>query len=283
MKNHSPAWYNEQYNNRARVPDALLHLQRWALWSAEARAELNGQLDVPYGSTAGQRLDVFSAPKSQAPVVVFIHGGYWRSLDKSDHTFVVPGLIDAGALPVVVNYDLAPHVGVSEISLQILQALDWVWRNAPSLGGDPSSIHVVGHSAGGHLAAMALCAHWRQFSPDLPHHLVKSAMSISGLHELDSVRQAAFVQSDLKLTATEAIQCSPAWMPQPAQGQIHCLAGGLESPEFLRQNELLRLSWGDSCVPTVEILDGEDHFSILNQFRQPRSDLMQAIGRMLTH
>jgi arylformamidase len=281
MKTHTPAWYNEQYNNRARVPDALLHLQRWALWSAEAMADLSGQIDVPYGPTAGQRLDVFSAPKSRAPIVVFIHGGYWRSLDKSDHTFVVPELIHAGALPVVLNYDLAPQVRVSEICLQILRALAWVWRQAPTLGGDRNRIHVVGHSAGGHLAAMALCAQWPQFDRGLPVDLVKSALSISGVHELDSVRQAGFVQADLKLTASEAIQCSPAWMPGPPQGQIHCLAGALESPEFLRQNELLRQAWGSSTVPTVKALADEDHFSILNQFRDSQSEVMQSVRRML--
>lgn len=281
MIQHPPDWYNEQYNNRARVPDALLHLQRWALWSAEAMADLNGQIDVPYGLTAGQRMDVFPTPQSQAPIVVFIHGGYWRSLDKSDHTFVVPELIQAGALPVVLNYDLAPRVRVREICLQIVQALAWVWRHASQWGGNPDRIHVVGHSAGGHLAAMALSAHWQRHASDLPHDLVKSAMSISGLHELDSVRRAAFVQADLKLTPAEAVQCSPAWMPRPARGQIHCLAGALESPEFLRQNALLREAWGPSCVPTVEVLEGEDHFSILNQFRHADSKLMHAVRRML--
>ena len=282
MTTHSPDWYNEQYNNRARVSDCQTHLQNWAEWSAISRMHLRGQIDVAYGPTAGQTLDVFSANRSHAPIVVFIHGGYWRSLDKSDHSFVAPALIDAGALPVLLNYDLAPKVRISEICVQMVRALDWVWRQAASLGGDPHRIHVLGHSAGGHLAAMLMAAQWRRYAPDLPQDLVKSALSISGVHELESVRQAAFVQGDLRLTAAEAIQCSPAWMPRPTQGTIHCVAGGLESPEFLRQNALLQDSWGSKVVPTAQALAGEDHFSILCQFRHWDSRVMQLVRQMLT-
>ena len=119
MTTHSPDWYNEQYNNRARVSDCQIHLQNWADWSAISRLHLRGHIDVAYGPTPGQKLDVFEANKPHAPIIVFIHGGYWRSLDKSDHSFIAPPLIDAGALPVMVNYDLAPEVSVSEICLQM--------------------------------------------------------------------------------------------------------------------------------------------------------------------
>ncbi len=281
MTTHSPDWYNEQYNNRARVPDCQTHLKNWADWSAISRLHLLGRLDVAYGPTDGQKLDVFRASRPDAPMVVFIHGGYWRSLDKSDHSFVAPALIDAGALPVVVNYDLAPQVSVSEICRQMVRALAWVWRHARELGGDPNRIHVVGHSAGGHLAAMMMLARWRQMASDLPDDLVKSAMSISGVHELDSVRRAAFVQADLKLTPAEAVRCSPAWMPRPAKGAMYCLAGALESPEFLRQNALLEAAWGAKVVVTTQALPKEDHFSILSQFRRMDSPVMQCVRKMV--
>ena len=281
MSHRSPAWYNDQYNNRARVPDCMLQMQRWALWSDEIRSQLKGRIDASYGPSAGQRLDLFESPGSGAPIVVFIHGGYWRSLDKSDHTFVVPALLESGALAVVVNYDLAPQVRVSDICLQMVRAMAWIWRHARHWGGDPSRIHVIGHSAGGHLAAMLLSALWSQFDADLPPDLVKSALSISGVHELDSVRRAAFVQADLKLSPSEAVRCSPAWMPDPGQGRIHCVAGALESPEFLRQNGLLREAWGSFRVPTVEALPHENHFSILNQFRRSDSRLVELTRQMI--
>jgi arylformamidase len=281
MSVQSPAWYDEQYNNRARVPECVLSMQRWGQWSEQVRATVPAQLDLRYGPGPKETLDVFESPRSRAPIVVFIHGGYWRSLDKSDHSLVAPAIQQAGALPVIVNYDLAPSVGVSEICRQMLRALEWVWRHGAEHGGDPQRIHVVGHSAGGHLAAMMLCAQWKRHAADLPADLVKSAMSISGVHELDSVRHAAFVQADLKLSPQEAVQCSPAWMPAPRRGQILCVVGGIESPEFLRQNALLRQHWGPKRVPVVEELAGEHHFSIVDQFRQPNSRVVQLLHRLL--
>lgn len=281
MSVHSPAWYDEQYNNRARVPECVLFMQRWAQWSEQTRSEGRARLDLRYGPGLKETLDVFESPRSRAPIVVFIHGGYWRSLDKSDHSFVAPAIQQAGALPVIVNYDLAPSVGVREICLQMVRALEWVWRHGAEMGGDPQRIHVVGHSAGGHLAAMMMCAQWGRHAADLPADLVKSAMSISGVHELDSVRHAAFVQADLKLSAQEAVQCSPAWMPAPSHGHIYCVAGGIESPEFLRHNALLRQHWGPQRVPVVEDLAGEHHFSIVDQFRQPNSRVVQLLNRLV--
>ena len=281
MPQHSPAWYDEQYNNRARVPECVMHMQRWAHWSAQTRSELSARLDLAYGPSGKQTLDVFDAPTRRAPIVVFIHGGYWRSLDKSDHSFVAPAIQKAGAMPVIVNYDLAPQVSISEICLQMVRALAWVWRHGADFGGDPERIHVVGHSAGGHLAAMMLTTLWRQYASDLPPDLVRCAMSISGVHELDSVRQAAFVQPDLRLTPEEAQRCSPAWMPAPKHGHIYCVAGALESPEFLRQNALLQHAWGSRCVPITEALPGEQHFSIVDQFRQSDSRLVQLLHQLL--
>ena len=281
MVQHSPDWYNEQYNNRARVPECMLNMQRWAEWSAQTRLSHPARLDVPYGKTAKQTLDVFDPPAPRAPIVVFIHGGYWRSLDKSDHSFVAPAIQRLGALPVIVNYDLAPQVTVSEICRQMLKALEWVWRHGAEMGGDPDRIHVVGHSAGGHLAAMMLSALWPRWSADLPHDLVKSAMSISGVHELDSVRRAAFVQADLHLTPQEAVRCSPAWMPAPAHGQMYCVVGAQESPEFVRQNTLLQSHWGSLRVPVVEVLPGLHHFNIMDQFRDPQSRLVQLMNRLI--
>jgi arylformamidase len=278
---HSPAWYDEQYNNRARVPECGLFMQRWAQWSEQARTAGHVKLDLRYGPGPNETLDVFESPRSRAPIVVFIHGGYWRSLDKSDHSFVAPAIQQAGAVPVIVNYDLAPAVGVSDICRQMVRALEWVWRHGAEIGGDPSRIHVVGHSAGGHLAAMMMCAQWQRHAADSPADLVKSAMSISGVHELDSVRHAAFVQADLKLTAQEAVQCSPAWMPAPTHGHIHCVVGAIESPEFLRHNALLREHWGAQRVPVVENLAGEHHFSIVDQFKQPTSRVVQLLNRLV--
>jgi arylformamidase len=270
---HSGAQLDALYNNRALVPDFLDHLNGWKARSAQARQAAAVQLDLPY-DPAGQclqqqTLDVFPAGP-QAPVLVFIHGGYWRSLDKSDHSFVAPPLQQAGVCTVVLNYALCPGsdaapVRISDIARQTAQALVWVWRNIAAHGGDPKRIAVAGHSAGGHLAAMLLACRWQQLAPDLPQDLVKRALSISGLFDLHPLMRAPSLQADLRISPKEARAASPALWPAPQQGRLACVVGGAESPEFLRQNQLLRQAWGARRVPVCEVLPGLNHFSIMTQ------------------
>ena len=157
MATRHQEWLDAQYNNRARVPDHPQIFGRWAAASALARDRLSRRLDVAYGAAAGETLDVFPATRADAPVLVFIHGGWWRSLDKFDHSFVAPTFVHAGAMVVVPNYDLCPAVSIATIVMQMVHALAWTYRNAALYGGDPKRIVVVGHSAGAHLAAMMLC------------------------------------------------------------------------------------------------------------------------------
>ncbi len=264
MTRLDPAWLDTQYNNRARVPDALRILERWANASALARAQSDCVLDLPYGDAPSERLDVFrTAGAAKAPVFVFIHGGYWRALDKRDHSFVAPSLVDAGAMVVVPNYALCPAVRIDDIALQLTRALAWVWRHAAEYGGDPRRIVVAGHSAGGHLAAMLLTCRWQQVAPDLPPDLLRSAISISGLFELEPMRHTPFLAPDLRLTAASARRLSPALLPAPA-GRLAAVVGGDESEEFLRQNALIRSAWGEGAVPVCEAIPGTNHFSVLH-------------------
>ncbi len=264
MPQHDPEWHNAQYNNRARVPAALEHLARWAQASTLARQGMACQLDQRYGQHPAMTLDVFPADTPGAPVLVFIHGGYWRALDKSDHSFVAPAFLQAGAAVVVPNYGLCPTVGMDEIALQCALALAWVWRHAASFGGDPSRIVVAGHSAGGHLAAMLLACRWKTLADDLPAQLLRGALSISGLFDLEPLRQTPFLQFDLKLTPTLVRRLSPALFPRPG-ATLHSLVGGLESEEFLRQNRLIRERWGSNTVPVCETLPVCDHFTALDE------------------
>ncbi|AEG92361.1 alpha/beta hydrolase [Ramlibacter tataouinensis] len=268
MSEHDPAWLDRMYNNRALVPGHGTHLARWADASAKVRSHFPGEYDIPYGPSAGQKLDVFAAAQALSPVLVFIHGGYWRSLDKSDHSFVAPTFNEAGACVVIPNYDLCPAVTIPEIALQMARALAWTWKNAPTYGGDPRRISVVGHSAGGHLAAMMLACDWRAFDPELPADVARKALSISGLFELEPLRHTPFLKDSLRLTQEDALRASPAFMPAPTGATLYTVAGGDESPEFLRHNRLIREAWGEEVVPVCEELPGLNHFSVLETLVQ---------------
>jgi arylformamidase len=270
-----PAWLERQYNNRALVPEHARHFERWAQRSAPVRAAATAVLDVPYGQDPAETLDIYPAAPSAktAPVIVFIHGGYWRSLDKADHAFLAPAFVERGACVVMPNYALCPAVTIPQITLQMVQALAWVYRHVAEYGGDPKRITVIGHSAGGHLAAMLLVCQWAAVGADLPAALVKNALSISGLYDLEPLRHTPFLLDSLRLTPRQVRQASPALLPAPAvragRGTLLSVAGGDESDEFLRHNRLIQTAWGTQAVPVSEALSGLNHFSVLDALVQP--------------
>ncbi|WP_137892251.1 alpha/beta hydrolase [Ramlibacter sp. 2FC] len=275
------AWHDRMYNNRALVPDHAEHLARWARESEAARRTLPCRLDLAYGEGPNETLDLFPAARADAPVLVFIHGGYWRSLDKADHSFVAPEFTQQGACVVIPNYALCPAVTVPQITLQMVKALAWTWRHVAEHGGDPHRICVVGHSAGGHLAAMLLACVWKSWAPDLPAALVRRALSISGLHDLAPIRRTPFLQASLHLTPAQVAKASPAKLPAPRQGRLYSVAGGDESAEFLRQCALIREAWGARAVPVCETLPGLDHFSVMQSLVTPGSRLNQLALQLL--
>ena len=281
-----PSWYDEQYDNRTRVADSAAILARWAEASALVRGRAHCHLDLRYGADPGQTLDVFTPDPAFAggfaPVLVIIHGGYWRALDKSDYSFLAASFTDEGALVVVPNYDLCPNVSIERIATQLTEAVAWAWRHAAEHGGDPSRIVLLGHSAGGHLAAMLSCCDWKRVARDLPRRLVKGAMSVSGLHDLAPVARVPFLQADLRLDAAAVRRLSPVHFPAPAAPQaLYALVGAEESEEFLRQNRLIREAWGPRAVPVCEALPGCNHFTVLHDLADPEGRSHQLARQLL--
>ncbi len=275
-----PAWLDVQYNNRARIPEHPQIFARWAESSKLARERLKCTLDIRYGDQPGETLDIFPAAEAGAPVLVFIHGGYWRSLDKSDHSFIAPAFVEAGATVVVPNYALCPSVTIETIALQMTHALAWVWRNPGVHSGDPNRIAVAGHSAGGHLAAMMLSCRWKEVGDDLPPKLVPGALSISGLYDLEPIRNTPFLQQDLQLTPQSVRRLSPAFFPRP-RGTLYTVAGLNESDEFMRQNQLIRDQWGPTSVPICETIPGRHHLDVLHDLADPQARLHDLALRLL--
>lgn len=280
MTAYDPAWLDAQYNNRARVPEHERIFERWAVASARVREGMTCELDVPYGTGRHETLDIFPAAQPRSPVLVFIHGGWWRSLDKREHSFVAASLVGSGAMVVLPNYDLCPGtpqapVTIEHIALQLTKAIAWVYRNAALYGGSPGRIVVAGHSAGGHLATMMLCCEWPEVASGLPLRTVRAALSISGLYDLEPVSHIPFLKDDLRLTPESVERLSPVRFRPPREGRLCVAVGADESEEFLRQNRLMQWAWGAGVVPSCETIAGANHYTVLHDLADPHGRVHQ--------
>jgi len=269
-----------QYNNRALVPDYASYFSRWTDDSAKARNTMTCHLDLRFGDGAGETLDLFPARKGDGSCMMFIHGGYWRAMDKRDYSFLAPTWVDAGVSLAVVNYDLCPKVTIDEIVRQMLRASRWVWLNAENYGMDQDRLYVSGHSAGGHLTAMMMCAVFPVFDPRLPKDLWKGGLAVSGLYDLRPIRQVDALQQDLRLDEEAVERLSPAFIPPATRAPVMTSVGGAESAEFLRQNALLGARWKGAFAGDVP-MPGRNHFSIKDGFAEPSSALFAGARKLM--
>ena len=210
------------YNLRLRHPNFEDYFVVWEAESVRVREAFPCTLDVRYGAGPNMTADLFPAPAAGAPIQVFIHGGYWRAMDKDVHSFPAEGFVAAGGAAVSLNYALAPAVTLDTIVEQCRTAIEWVADNAGRLNGDPDRIFVSGHSAGGHLTAMMLCTDWA--ARGRPADLVKGGTPISGIFDLAPIMETS-INDDVRLDAEYGRAQQPD--PSSAAGGRAADRGGL--------------------------------------------------------
>ncbi|PWS34595.1 alpha/beta hydrolase [Falsiroseomonas bella] len=259
-----------EYNNRARVPEHPAHIAGWQRDAAAWRQACpRSEFDLAYGPAARERLDLFHAgPEDGAPLALFIHGGYWQALDRSFASHCARGMNGRGIAVAVPSYELCPGVTLTAIVAQMRAACAFLWRRTGR------RILATGHSAGGHLAAMLLATDWPTYDAALPDGLVHAALPISGVFELEPLL-ATSIGAGLRLTQHEARALSPRWMPSPCR-PLHCVVGGAESSEFIRQSRDMAEAWGGG----FNALPGADHFTVIAPLADPASSLVEIAARL---
>jgi arylformamidase len=269
--------YEAEYNNRARVPDHEEIFARWRhdadAYRAEANREGRAELAIPYGESARQIVDIFRPANgdANAPVALFIHGGYWRSLEPALFSHLARALNTHGYTVALAGYDLAPQVRISTIVDQLRRACLFVWRR---LG---CKLFVYGHSAGGHLAACMVGTDWRDHDADAPRDLTRVGYALSCVSDLMPLLNTS-MNADLRLDAREAAQVSPVRWPVSADRVLHIGVGALESSEFLRQSREIADAWGKRGAGTrYEELAGLNHFTAVDPFADAGSAQTQEI------
>ncbi|MBT5416028.1 MAG: alpha/beta hydrolase [Rhodospirillaceae bacterium] len=269
-REYDQAGLDAQYDNRAMVPEFADHLAAWKRGSEAARSDLPHRIDLAYGPHERERLDFFPADPG-APLHLFIHGGYWRAMDKADFAFPAPAYVQAGIAYGAIGYPLAPEASLDRIAGSIGRALKWVLEHAADLAVDPRRILLSGHSAGGHLAAMA------RSDTDLGPRL-RGILAISGLYDLEPIR-LSYLNTDLGLDAAGARRAGPIHLAPPAGGAATLAVGGKESDEYHRQQDAYGEHLTAEGVPVAQLdLAGHDHFSILQALSAPDGPLFAAVA-----
>ena len=274
------AEFDAQYNPSLALPDPAAPGKHFVATAERARAELPCTLNVPYGPTLEETLDIFPAEKPNAPVFVFIHGGYWRALSSKEFSGVALGLHAQGITTVVINYALCPRVTIDEIVRQTRAALAWTLRNIQHYGGDPARVAIGGHSAGGHLTAMCLQTEWER-DYGLPQDPFVGAIAFSGLYDLEPLRYS-YLQPLIQLDDGIIRRNSPAFTVRPCKTPLWITWGGAESTEFARQAEIYHQAWQAAGNQSeLRAVPGANHFTVIGGFEDANSAVCRWLAEKL--
>ena len=252
-------------------------MQRWSASSATFREQADASLDCAYGPGERERIDIFRCGTSAAPLYVYLHGGYWQRGDKSLYSFIAAPFLEANVDVAIIGYPLCPQVSMTDLVSKVLQAIGWLYLNASQLGINRERINLSGHSAGGHLTAMAVCSNWPDFDKNLPQNLLKTAIPFSGLYQLAPLLQTS-ISDALHLTSTEVSRLSPASLQPAAQIPLLTIVGGAETSEFFRQTDLLFESWS-GLLPQIDrhVEPDVDHIDLIDRLASSNSQIFQRI------
>ena len=268
------------YNQRALALDFQDYFDRYASEGERVRSEMKCRLDIPYGPSDDEKLDIFPTDKLNAPVVVFIHGGAWTRQSKEAVSYPAEAFVAAGAHYVAVNFGLVPAVTLDEQVRQARASIAWVYRSAAEFGADPEQLYVVGHSSGAHVTGVVIVTDW-DAEYDLPRNVIKGAMSYSGMYELEPVRLSS--RNEYMHLDHAAVDRNSSIRRIPSDGPPLIIgSGGGEHEEFQRQSKEFAEAWRAAGLSCQEInLPGFNHFAVSIEFVRPDSAPMTAMLKLM--
>lgn len=271
-KSYDQAALNHQYNNRELVPDYATYLDDW-----ESRSQLvlnsttRYHQSLAYGDLPAEKLDIYPANQRGAPTLIFIHGGYWQSMDKERFQFIAAAFHPYDMTVVILTYPLGPETAMDKIVESIQRAMRWIHAHIEEYHGDPTRLYLSGHSAGGHLSTMMLT---REFGPS--EVKFKGIVALSGLYDLTPIR-LSHVNEKLNMDDTLAKALSPVRLHPKENCPLILAVGGEESDEYHCQMRDLENAWSSGVDLQSWILPGLNHFSILSEFADRSSDFHRRV------
>jgi arylformamidase len=260
---------DDAYDQLVYAPNRDQILKRRIANSALARARLGEPRRMSYGPTAIEALDIFCAPKPNAPVNVFVHGGAWRRNRAADYAVQAELFVRAGAHHVLLDFCNVDDTGgdLTPMAEQVRRAVAWVYRNAASFGGDPERLYLSAHSSGAHLAGCVVTTDWE--AAGLPANILKGALLASGMYDLTPVRLS---KRSGYVTFTDAVveELSAIRHLDRLSTPLMLAYGTCETPEFQRQTRDFYAAVKSVGKP-AELLIGEgyNHFELVDTLANP--------------
>lgn len=281
--NYTQAELDAQYNQGTLVADITPYRDHWTSESARVRDALPHQAGVSYGPGENETLDIFPAEDGAAdgaPIMMFVHGGAWRSLSKDPFSFPAERFVTAGATWVATDFSLLPDVSLAEQVRQNRAALAWLYKNAGSFGGNPDQIYVCGHSSGGHVGGTLVQDNWRA-DFGLPEDVIKGAVLVSGIYDLEPVRLSA--RNDyVRLDELSAARLSPIRNIPERLPPLALFWGDGELDEFRRQSRhFAETLWSKGYETQAAEISGANHFDLSAGFADPNSPILRTCLGMM--
>ena len=272
-KQYDQSALDRQYNNRLQTPGYGVHLENYEVESRKTEKEYSSKKDIAYGTHSRELLDIYPSDKPNSKTLVFIHGGYWRALDKSSFQFVAGAFHSYSVTTVLITYPLAPTATMDQIVASCHRALDWVYDNIGKYNGDPDQVYVAGHSAGGHLAAMLLVS-------GSHNKKIKGICTLSALFNLIPIKLSE-LNYTLKMDESTALKNSPVRFLPEYKVPLLLAVGTEETDEFKAQSQELYDYWKNSVPIQLMEIEGANHYSIIENFADKKAQLHILIRAMM--
>jgi arylformamidase len=265
------------YDQGTWAPNRDQVLARYLTSSEQTRKVIGAPERLAYGAGETEQLDLFRTTAPDAPVSIFIHGGGWRGTQAADYAFLAEILVSAGVHCVIP--DFAPvdaHAGdLTPMVSQVRRAVAWVYQHARGFGGNPDRLYLTGHSSGAHLGGCLVTTDWT--ANDLPTDIIKGALLLGGMYDLEPVRLSAR-SAYLRITDETEAALSPARHLDRLNTPLILSYGAYESPEFRRQTaDFFRAVQAAGKPATLLVGEQYNHFELLETLASPYGLLGRAL------